>query len=521
MTDRFRITLGQMNPTAGDLSGNAALARDAWATGRAAQAQLIALPEMFLTGAAGGLLRSPAFLRDAYAQLETLARDCADGPALAIGAPWQEGEKLYNAYLILQDGRITQRVLKHRLAADEVALFDAGPISGPYVVEGLRLGSPIGADVAEADVAETLEETGAEVLLSPHASPYRRGILDLRFNHTVARVIETGLPLIYLNQIGAEERDVCDGASFALNPGGALTRQLPAFEVAVKHVDLERGAEGWRVLPGDIAVQADETEKDYRALVLGLRDLLYKSGQRKLLLGFEGDACSALVAALAADAIGPDQLHCIHFSGTGTFDAAREQAEFTAARLGCTLDVVPLGTLQSHVGETLAALRKGADTPAGPASTLGLRRFLLQTLAEERGAALLDSASKTDVALGNPSAHFAPISDLYDSEVRALSQWRNAQYRDWMNGPAGEVVPVAILADAPHAANTDAILKLLLEEQATPADCIAAGYEEAVVQNVAQQVFRAGRISPLGPKLSSAKTTTIARVAAQKRWLDS
>ncbi|MEX3313662.1 nitrilase-related carbon-nitrogen hydrolase [Sulfitobacter sp. PS-8MA] len=523
MTDRFRLTLGQMNPTAGDLSGNAALARQAWEAGRAAQAQMVALPELFLTGAVGDLLRSPAFLRDAQAQLETLARACADGPALGIGAPWQEGDRLYNAYLILEEGRITQRVLKHRLAAEEAALFDAGPISGPYVVAGLRLGSPIGADIADADVAETLEETGAEVLLSPHAAPYRRGILDLRFNHTVARVIETGLPLIYLNQIGAEGREVCDGASFALNPGGHLARQLPAFETAVAHIDLARGAEGWHVLPGEIAAQTDATEKDYRALVLGLRDHLRKSGQSNMLLGLEGDAGSALVAALAADAMGPAQLRCVFLPGPETPDAARGHAEFTAAQLGCTLDVAPLATLQSQLGETLGAL-KGAEAQGGLALTDGVRRLLLQTLGDDLGAMALSNASKTDAALGRPSAQqggLAPISDLYESEVLTLCQWRNRQHRAWMNGPAGAVMPSDILSATPDAPDIDSLLKLLLEDKVPPADCIAAGYEEAVVEKLAEQVFHASRIAAPGPQISDAKPMTAEGLAAQKRWLDS
>ncbi|MBS4010355.1 MAG: NAD+ synthase, partial [Roseovarius sp.] len=283
MADRFRLTLAQLNPTVGDLAGNARLARDAWDKGRAAGADLVALPEMFITGYnTQDLVQKPAFHQAAIAAIEALARDCADGPALAIGGPALDGVSLHNAYYILQGGSVRARVLKHHLpnetVFDEVRLYDSGPVAGPYTVAGVRIGSPICEDAWHEDVAETLAETGAEILLVPNGSPHYRDKMDLRQNMMVARVIETGLPLIYLNMVGGQDDQMFDGGSFVLNPGGALAVQLPMFQEAVAHVDLERGPEGWRALPGDLAHLPDDMEQDYTAMVLSLRDYMRKSG---------------------------------------------------------------------------------------------------------------------------------------------------------------------------------------------------------------------------------------------------
>ena len=263
MSDRFRLTLAQLNPTVGDLAGNAAMAREAWAKGREAGADMVAMTEMFITGYnAQDLMMKPAFHLAAIEAVRQLAIDCADGPALAIGGPWVEGTELYNAYHILKGGRIASSVLKHHLpnetVFDEVRIFDSGPLGGPYSVGNTRIGSPICEDAWHEDVAETLAETGAEFLLVPNGSPYYRGKHDTRLNNMVARVVETGLPLIYLNMVGGQDDQVFDGATFGLNPGGALAVQLPCFQEAIVNVDLTRTPEGWRIVEGDMPPHPDE-----------------------------------------------------------------------------------------------------------------------------------------------------------------------------------------------------------------------------------------------------------------------
>lgn len=269
MADRFRITLAQLNPTVGDLQGNAAKAREAWEAGKAAGADLVAFPELFITGYnAQDLMRKPAFYTEAIEVLRELAKDCADGPAVAIGAPWIEGTDLYNAYHVLQNGEVTATVLKHHLpnnnVFDEVRVFTPGPVTGPFSVGPVRIGSPICEDAWHEDVAETLAETGAEILLVPNGSPYYRDKMEVRLNHMVSRVVETDLPLVYLNMIGGQDDQVFDGGSFVLNRKGEIAVKLAVFEEVISHVDFEKGPEGWVALPGEFVTHPDNMEQDYQ-----------------------------------------------------------------------------------------------------------------------------------------------------------------------------------------------------------------------------------------------------------------
>ncbi|MGB1829026.1 MAG: nitrilase-related carbon-nitrogen hydrolase, partial [Paracoccaceae bacterium] len=213
MSDTFKITLAQLNPTVGDLNGNADKAFAAWKQGKHGGADLVALPEMFITGYnAQDLISKPAFHMAAIETIQRLAQACAEGPALAIGGPWKEGSSVFNAYFILHSGQIKSVVEKHHLpnesVFDEVRIFDSGAIGGPYSVGNTRIGSPICEDAWHEDVVETHAETGAEFLLIPNGSPYHRGKRDTRLNIMVSRVVESGLPLIYLNMVGGQDDQV-------------------------------------------------------------------------------------------------------------------------------------------------------------------------------------------------------------------------------------------------------------------------------------------------------------------------
>ena len=316
---RFRVTLAQMNPTVGDLEGNAALAKRAWEAGKAAGADFVALTEMFITGYnTQDLVMKPAFARDAMAHIDQLMADCADGPALGIGGPLLQGDKLYNAYHVLKGGRLVRQVLKHDLpnetVFDEVRVYDKGPLSGPYDLGIVRVGTPICEDAWHEDVPEALDESGAEILIVPNGSPYYRGKFDTRLNVMVSRVVETGLPLVYLNMIGGQDDQVFDGGSFVLNPGGEMVVRLPVFDESIVHVDFEETENGWRAIPGEIAAFPDDWEQDYRVMVEATRDYFRKTGFKKALLGLSGGIDSAIVATIAADALGPEnvRLSLIH-----------------------------------------------------------------------------------------------------------------------------------------------------------------------------------------------------------------
>ncbi|MDW3180967.1 NAD+ synthase [Roseobacter sp.] len=516
MSDRFRITLGQLNPTVGDLRGNATLARKAWAAGREAGADLVALPEMFITGYnAQDLVMRRALQLDVADVIAQLAKDCAEGPALAIGAPWVEGTKLYNAYLILKGGQIASQVLKHHLpnetVFDEVRIFDAGPMGGPYSVGNSRVGSPICEDAWHEDVAETLAETGAEFLLVPNGSPYYRGKFETRLNLMVARVVETGLPLIYLNMVGGQDDQVFDGASFALNPGGALAVQLPVLEEVITHVDLERGAAGWRIVEGEKAAHPDVWEQDYRVMVTSLRDYCAKTGFDKVLLGLSGGIDSAIVATIAVDALGAENVRCVMLPSEYTSEASLDDAKAVATALGCRYDTVPISKGRAAITDTLAPLFDGLEPDLTEENIQSrLRGLLLMALSNKFGEMLLTTGNKSEVAVGYATIYgdmaggYNPIKDLYKTRVFETCRWRNANHRTWMKGPEVEVIPERVIDKPPSAElredqkdsdslpdypDLDAMLEILVDQAGSIEDCVAAGFDREVAKRVEHLIY--------------------------------
>ncbi len=511
MADRFRMTLAQLNPTVGAIAANAALAKRAWEAGRDAGADMVALTEMFITGyQTRDLVMKPAFFTEAMASVDALAAEVADGPALGIGGPWTDGDDLYNAYYILQGGKIAARVLKHHLpndtVFDEVRMFTSADVGGPYRIGPVRIGSPICEDAWFDDVTETLVETGADILLVPNGSPYYRNKYDRRVGLMVARVIETKLPLVYLNMVGGQDDQVFDGGSFVLNPGIDLAAQLPVFEDAIRHVDFERTDKGWRAVRGEVEPLPDEWEQDYRAMVVSLRDYLGKSGFSKVLLGLSGGIDSALVATVAADALGPANVRCVMLPSEYTSRASLDDAKAVAQALGCRLDTVGIDGARGAVGGALAQLFEGTAPGVAEENIQSrLRGLMLMALSNKFGEMLLTTGNKSEVAVGYATIYgdmaggYNPLKDLYKTRVFHTCRWRNANHRGWMKGPAGVVIPERVIDKPPSAelranqkdedslppyAVLDAILERLIEGDMSVAEVVADGFDRATVRRV-------------------------------------
>jgi len=516
MSDRFRLTLAQMNAVVGDIDGNIAQARAAWAEAKAAGADMLALPEMFATGYnTQDLVMKPVFHQAAIAAIEALAGECADGPAIAIGGPALEGAELFNAYYVLQEGRVTARVLKHHLpnetVFDEMRLYGSAPVAGPYTVGPLRIGSPICEDAWHEDVAETMAETGAEILLVPNGSPYYRGKMDIRQTIMVARVIETGLPLVYLNLVGGQDDQVFDGGSFVLNPGGALAVQMPVFEAGLAHVDFVRGPEGWTAARGDLAHMPDQLEQDYHAMTLALRDYMRKTGFGKVLLGLSGGIDSAIVAAIAADALGPDNVRCVMLPSEYTSQGSLDDAQAVAEALGCACDFVPIEGGRAAITEALAPLFEGTEPGVTEENIQSrLRGLLLMAMSNKFGEMLLTTGNKSEVAVGYATIYgdmnggYNPIKDLYKTRVFDICRWRNANHRAWMMGPEGEVIAPRIIDKPPSAELRedqkdsdslpdypvlDGILQILIDGDGSIEDCTKAGYDREDAARIEHLIY--------------------------------
>ncbi len=551
MSATFRLTLAQLNPVLGDLAANAEMAHKAWLESRAAGADMLALTEMFITGyQTQDLVMKPAFARAAMAAITDLARRCAGGPALGIGAPHlAEDGRLYNAYVICQNGAITATILKHELpnsgVFDEKRIFAAAPLQGPYQVGPLRIGTPICEDAWHSEVSETLAETGAQILLVPNGSPYHRHKHDLRQSLMVARVVETGLPLVYLNMVGGQDDQVFDGGSFVLNPSGALAAQLPQFETALMHLDFLETADGWRAQEAAKAQLPDAFEADYAAMVLSLRDYMGKTGFKKAVLGLSGGVDSALVAVIAADAIGPENLRCVMLPSRFTSPQSLEDAAAIARALGTKLDTIPITAPQEASLAALSPLFAGLPEGLSEENLQSrLRGLLLMALSNKFGEMLLTTGNKSEMAVGyctiygDMNGGYNPLKDLYKTRVFDTCRWRNANHRPYMLAPAGTLIPPAVIDKPPSAELRDnqrdddslppypvldAILEGLVDREESVADLVAKGFDRTVVKQIEHLLYIAEYKryqSPPGTRLTARAFGTDRRYPIVNRWRD-
>jgi NAD+ synthase len=539
MAKKFQITLAQLNPTVGDLEGNYKVAIEAWEQAQKMGSDLIAFTELFITGYnTQDLIKKPSFFKAAQDQILKLAKNCKNGPAIAIGGPAYLKGKLYNAYYILADGNVADVIMKHHLpnqnVFDEKRIFDEGEISGPYQIGPIRIGSPICEDAWHSDVSETLSETGAQLLLVPNGSPYYNGKNDVRLNKMVARVVETNLPLIYLNMVGAQDDQVFDGGTFALNRGGSLAIKLPLFEEALEHIVLEETDIGWNIIKGDLAKVPCDTELDYHAMVMGLRDYCKKSGFEKVVLGLSGGIDSALVAVIASDAIGSANVRSIMLPSPYTSQTSLIDATDLVENLGCKSDTLPINDSLTAIDKTLSSTFEGRKIDLTEENIQSrLRGLLLMAVSNKFGEMLLTTGNKSEVSVGYSTIYgdmaggFNPIKDLYKTKVFEISKWRNKNHRPWMKGPPGSIIPDSIITKAPTAELRpnqkdsdslpdypvlDAILTILVDEDGSTNDCLKAGYNKSDVSKVEKLLYESEY-----KRFQSAPGT---RLSQRAFWLD-
>ncbi len=550
MANRFRLTIAQVNPTVGDIAGNADKALRAWTLAKEAGADMLALPEMFITGyQAQDLVMKPAFGIACLDAIEDLTRKTADGPAIGIGGPLPELDKLYNGYFILQGGKVTARVRKHHLpnyaVFDERRIFDAAPVAGPVRVGPLRLGTPICEDAWYPDVCEAMAESGAEVLLVPNGSPYYRDKFDRRLTNMVSRVVENDLPLVYLNIVGGQDDQVFDGGAFALNRGGRLALQLPLFDEVVQHVDLTETDKGWVIEDGPKAIHPDAWERDYRVMVLGLSDYMRKTGFSKVLLGLSGGIDSALVATIAVDALGAENVRCVMMPSEYTSQSSLDDAKEVAEILGCRYDFVPIKEARAAITDTLAPLFEGIESGLTEENIQSrLRGLFLMALSNKFGEMLLTTGNKSEVAVGYATIYgdmaggYNPIKDLYKMRVFQTCRWRNDNHRDWMKGPADILIPPRIIDKPPSAElrpdqkdedslppyeDLDVILEQLVDHEASVAEVVEMGFDREVVKRVENLVYiseyKRFQSAP-GPRLTPRAFWLDRRYPIVNRWRD-
>jgi NAD+ synthase len=533
MVDTLRITLAQVNQSVGDLAANAAamLAVRDKATG----SDLVVFPELQLIGyPPEDLILKPALVERAAAELEKLATATADGgPAMLVGSVFVRDGALHNGVALLDGGKIAAVRFKHELpnygTFDEMRLFQPGDLPEPIVLKGVMIGVPICEDIWQPDVCRHLADFGAELLIVPNGSPYEIDKDSLRIDGVAKlRAVDTKLPLAYLNRVGGQDELVFDGASFVINGDGALAVQMTDWEEQVVETRWTRTATGWRCDRGEIAQLADHPEDIYCAMVLALRDYVDRNRFPGVVLGLSGGIDSAICAAIAADALGPERVWCVMLPSAYTSQESLDDATECARLIGCRYDTVPIAPAVEAFTGMLGPVFEGKKPDLTEENLQSrIRGVTLMALSNKFGPMLLTTGNKSEMSVGYATIYgdmaggYNPLKDAYKTTVFAISRWRNAHKPKIGLGPAGPVIPENIITKPPSAELRpdqkdsdslppydvlDPILLGLVEHEKSVAQLVSEGYDHDTVVRIERLLHLAEykrRQAPPGVKLGS------------------
>jgi NAD+ synthase len=527
-TDRLLIALAQMNQRVGDLEGNAAAMLEM--RRRAAGADLLLCPELQLVGyPPEDLVLKPEFVRRVHECTVQLVDATAEpGPAMLIGTIVQEGGQIFNAMILADGGKVIGRTFKHELpnygTFDEKRIFTPGPLPEPIEFRGIRLGVPVCEDMWLEPVCAHLASRGAELFLVPHCSPFELDKTDIRERLARARTTSTGLPLIFLNRIGGQDEVVFDGSSFVMHPDGRIVVQMADWDEALLITEWRRDSSGWRCQTEHVE-ELDAFPADvYRAMMVGLRDYVECNRFPGVILGLSGGIDSALSAAVAVDALGPDKVWGVMLPSKYTSDDSVEDAKECARLLGCRHDVVPIVPAVNALSEMLPDL---AGTAAENVQAR-LRMVTLMALSNAHGHMLLTTGNKSEMSVGYATLYgdmaggYSVLKDAYKTTVFALSKWRNRVSPEGSLGPDGPVMPDRVITKPPTAelrpgqkdedslppyALLDRILEGLVERELSVGEVAAStGADQALVSDIERKLLNAEykrRQAPPGVKIGS------------------
>ena len=557
MTDTpniLRIALAQLNPTLGDIKGNIEKARVARKDAARQQADLILFTELFVSGyPPEDLVLKPAFVEDCMIAVADLAEDTSDGgPGILIGSPYRNKDGLYNAVALLDEGKVKTWRLKVDLpnygVFDEKRVFDKGPMPGPINFRGVRIGVPICEDIwGDKGVCETLAESGAELLLVPNGSPYVSEKMDVRHQVVIRQIIESGLPICYLNQLGGQDELMFDGGSFVLNSNHHLAIQMNQFEDNIVLSTWRRGDDGtWACDDGAKANLPDLEESNWRACVMGLRDYVNKNGFANVVLGLSGGIDSAICAAMAVDALGEERVRCIMMPFDYTSEESLDDAAACAKALGVRYETVPIKAPVSGFNDALSELFDGTNEGITEENLQSRARgVILMAVSNKFGSMVVTTGNKSEMSVGYATLYgdmnggYNPIKDLYKMEVYKLSAWRNENVPSDCLGPSGEVIPQNIIDKAPSAELRpdqtdqdslppypvlDDILFCLIEKEMAVEEIVARGHEHETVTRIQHLLYIAEykrRQSAPGVKITAKQFGRDRRYPITNRYRDS
>jgi len=528
MTDRLKIALAQMNQRVGDLDGNASAMLEM--RRRAGDADLLVCPELQLVGyPPEDLVLKPEFVRRVHECTDDLVQATIEpGPAMLIGTIVNEGGQNFNAMLLADGGRAIGRTLKHELpnygTFDEKRIFTPGPLPEPILWRGIKLGVPICEDMWLEPVCAHLAELGAELFIVPHGSPYELDKNLTREHLARARTTHTGLPLVFLNRVGGQDEVAFDGSSFVMHPDGEIVVQMADWDEDFLLTDWVRHPDGWHCetrseheldqFPGDV----------YRAMIIALRDYVERNGFPGVILGLSGGIDSALSAAVAVDALGPDKVWGVMLPSKYTSEESLNDAHECARLLGCRHDVVSIVPAVEAVGQMLPDM----SGLAAENVQARLRMVALMALSNSGGQMLLTTGNKSEMSVGYATLYgdmaggYSVLKDAYKTTVFALSRWRNENKPLRALGPDGPVMPARVITKPPTAelrpdqkdedslppySVLDRILEGLVDKEMSVKEVAnATGEDVALVADIESKLLKAEykrRQAPPGVKIGN------------------
>lgn len=534
------IVLAQLDQSVGDLVANA----DAMLAVRARHpaTDLILFPEMQLIGyPAEDLIMRPALIARAGEQLMRLAAATADGgPAMLVGSAFPADGRLYNGIALLDGGAVVAVRYKHELpnygTFDEKRHFIPGPLPEPMLFRGVRIGVPICEDSWFPAVCAHLKSLGTDILLAPHGSPYEIDKDDLRARKVIGgRVAENGLPMVFVNRVGGQDELVFDGCSFVMNGDGSIPVRLPDWQETevVSHwsrLDPSVGddtASRWTCAPGAQTTWSDHPADIYAAMIVGLRAYVERNRFPGVLLGLSGGIDSALVAAIAADALGPDRVHCVMLPSRYTSSASHDDAAECAAMIGCRHEVIQIVPAMAAFDTMLAGSFADVDVDITEENIQSrIRCVTLMALSNKFGSMLVTTGNKSEMSVGYATIYgdmcggYNPLKDAYKTTVFRIARWRNANIPALSRNPVTPVMPDAIITKPPSAelrpdqkdedslppyADLDKMLLGLVEDELSVDDIVAKhGFDRDTVARIERLVAIAEykrRQAPPGTKL--------------------
>ena len=533
MTDQLTIAMAQINQRVGDLSGNAKAMLE-WRA-KAPGADLIVFPEQQLIGyPAEDLVLKPVFAAKAAAQLAELALATADGgPAMLVGSIFADDGALYNGIALLDGGRIVAVRYKHELpnygTFDEKRIFTPGPLPEPVEFKGVKLGLPICEDGWLQPVSTHLAKQGAEILISVNGSPYEIDKDDRRLEQVfAARVVETDLPLLFLNRVGGQDELVFDGSSFILNADGSPAHRLPDWTEEMRVTHWMRKPSGWVCDAGELAAWEEHPADIYSAMVIGLRDYVDTNRFPGVVLGLSGGIDSAICAAIAVDALGPDRVWCVMSPSRYTSQTSLDDAEQCAVMIGCRLDTIAISPAVDAFDVMLSDSFADAVVDITEENVQSrIRGVTLMALSNKFGHMLMTTGNKSEMSVGYATIYgdmaggYNPIKDAYKMTVFAISKWRNRHKPRIGLGPDGPVMPESIITKPPSAELRpdqkdsdslpeypvlDKMLHALVEEELSVDEVVARGFDRADVTRIERLLYLAEykrRQAPPGVKLGT------------------